>query len=146
MVVTEVPSANSGHCSAIPGAVAILWDLRRGTERARHCSPHYSANFGRPDPTSSHVWPRTTLLLGKGSGDATCPSRRNAQHMQLGSRTCPLEGSETSTQPSDLLSARTGTLSREVRDRRVPRPRWSTQDPDLQDPRNATSGGLNILQ
>jgi len=58
----------------------------------------------------------------------------------------PLEGSGASTQPSDLLSARTGTLSREVRDRRVPRPRWSTQDPDLQDPRNATLGGLNILQ
>ena len=66
--------------------------------------------------------------------------------MQLGSRTCPLEGLGTSTQPSDLLSARTGTLSMEVRDRRVPRHRWSTQDPDPQGPRNATSGGLNILQ
>ena len=28
----------------------------------------------------------------------------------------------------------------------MPRRRWSTQDPDLQDPQNATSGGLNILQ
>ena len=28
----------------------------------------------------------------------------------------------------------------------MPRHRWSTQDPDLQGPRNATSGGLNILQ
>ena len=107
---------------------------------------YYSANSGRPDSTSSHVWPRTTLLLGKGSGDATCPSRRDAQHLQLVSRTCPFEGSGTSTQPSDLLGARIGTLSREVRDRRVPRYRWSTQDPDLQGPRKATSGGLNIPQ
>ena len=75
VAVTGVPSANSGHCSAIPVAVAALWDLRRGTRRARHSSRHYSANSGCPDSTSSHVWPRTHLLLGKGSGDATCPPR-----------------------------------------------------------------------
>jgi hypothetical protein len=95
---------------------------------------YYSANSGRPDSTSSHVWPRTTLLLGKGSGDATCPSERDAQHTQPESRTSPLEGSGTSTRPSDLLGARTSTLSRGVRDRRVPRHRWSTQGPDLQGP------------
>src|SRR6185312_11089787 len=92
MVVTGIPSANSGHCSAIPGAVAILWDLRRGMERARHCSPYYSANSGRPDSTSSHVWPRAHLLLGRRFGVATGPSKRDAHHSQPESRTSPLEG------------------------------------------------------
>ena len=80
VAVTGVPSANSGHCSAIPDAVAALWDLRRGTRRARHCSRYYSANSGSPDTTSPHVWPRAHLLLGKGSGVATRPSKRDAQH------------------------------------------------------------------
>ena len=31
VAVTGVPSANSGHCSAIPDAVAALWNLRRRT-------------------------------------------------------------------------------------------------------------------
>jgi hypothetical protein len=106
-----------------PRRCGALWDLRRGTQRARHYSPHYSTNSGRPDSTSSHVWPRTHLLLRKGSGDAACPSKRDAQHTQPESRTSPLEGFGTSTQPSDLLSARTSTLSRGVRDRRVPRHR-----------------------
>ena len=35
VAVTGVPSANSGHCSAIPDAVATLWDLRRGTRCAQ---------------------------------------------------------------------------------------------------------------
>ena len=78
--VTRVPSANSGHCSAIPDAVAALWNLRRGTRRARHSSRYYSTNSGCPDSTSPHVWPRAGPLLGKGSGFATCPSRRDAQH------------------------------------------------------------------
>ena len=44
--------------------------------------PYYSTNSGRPDSTSSHVWSRTRLLLRKGSGDATYPSKRDAQHTQ----------------------------------------------------------------
>ena len=92
MAVTGVPSANSGHCSAIPGAVEILWDLQRGMERARHCSPYYSANSSHPDSTSSHVWPRAHLLLGRRSGVATGPSKRDAHHSQPESRTSPLEG------------------------------------------------------
>ena len=44
--VTGVPSANFDYCSAIPDAVATLWDLRRGTRRARHCSRYYSAYSG----------------------------------------------------------------------------------------------------
>ena len=103
MAATGVPSADFGHCSAIPDAVAALWNLRRGTRRAQHSPRYYSANSGRPDSTSSHVWPRTHLLLGKGSGDATCPSKRDTQHMQLESRTSPLEGSGTSTCLPDLL-------------------------------------------
>ena len=58
VVVTGVPSANSGHCSAIPDAVAALWNLRRGTRQARHCSHYYSANSSCPDSTSPHVRPR----------------------------------------------------------------------------------------
>jgi hypothetical protein len=54
----------------------------------------------------------------------------------------PLEGFGTSTQPSDLLSAHVNTLSRGVRDHHVPRYRWSTQDPDLQGPRNAITPHL----
>ena len=56
--------------------------------------------------------PGPATCLGRGSDDATCPSRRDAQHTQPESQTSPLEGSGTSTQPSDPLSARTGTLSR----------------------------------
>ena len=112
VAVTGVPSANSGHCSAIPGAVAILWELRRGTERARHYSPYYSANSGRPDSTSSHVRPRAHLLLGRRSGVATSPSERDAHHSQPGARTSPLEGSGTSTCLPDLLSVHVSTPSR----------------------------------
>jgi len=54
--------------------------------------PYYSANSGRSDSISSHAWSRAHLLLGKGSGDATCLSRRDAQHMQMGSRACPSRG------------------------------------------------------
>ena len=80
VAVTGVPSANSGHCSAIPDVVAALWNLRRGTRQARHCSRYYSANSGCPDSTSSHVWSRTRPLIGKGSGVATSPSKRDAHH------------------------------------------------------------------
>src|SRR6185503_4485905 len=80
VAVTGVPSANSGHCSAIPDAVAALWNLRRRTRRTRHSSHYYSANSGCPDSTSPRVWPRTRPLLEKGSGVATCPPKRDAQH------------------------------------------------------------------
>src|SRR6185437_8970841 len=35
--VIGVPSADSGHLSAIPDAVAAPRDLRRGTRQARYC-------------------------------------------------------------------------------------------------------------
>ena len=142
MAVTGVPSANSGHCSAIPDAVAALWSLRRGTRRARHCSHCYSAKPGCLDSTSSHVRPRTRLLLGEGSGVATRPLEEGCPALAAGGPDLPLEESGTSTRPSDHLSAHAGTLSRGVRDRHVPRYHWSTQDPDLQDPRNATTPHL----
>ena len=91
--VTGVPSADSGHRSAIPDAVAALWDLRRGTRQARHCSRYYAA-----EPTI-----RIRLPLGKGSGDVTCPSKRGAQHAWTEPRISPLEESGTSTRPPDLL-------------------------------------------
>ena len=80
VAVTGVPSTNSGHCTAIPDAVAILWDLRCGTRHARHCSRYYSVNSSYPDSTSPHVWLWTRPLLGKGSGVATSPSKRDAHH------------------------------------------------------------------
>ena len=91
--VTGVPSADSGHRSAIPDAVAGLWDLRRGTRQARHCSRHYAAD-------TDHSYPPPT---GEGSGDATCPSKRGAQHAWTEPRISPLEESGTSTRPPDLL-------------------------------------------
>ena len=106
VAVTGVPSANSGHCSAIPDAVAALWNLRRATRRARHCSRRCSANSGCPDSTSPHVWPRAHPLLGKGSGVATCPPKRDARRQQPETRTSPLEGSGNSVWLPDLLSAR----------------------------------------
>ena len=48
--VTGVPSADSGHRSAIPDAIAGLWNLRRGTRQARHCSRYYAADTDHPDP------------------------------------------------------------------------------------------------
>jgi len=48
--VTGVPSADSGHRSAILDAIAALWDLRCGTRQARHCSRYFSAYTDRPDP------------------------------------------------------------------------------------------------
>ena len=47
--VTGVPSADSGHRSAIPDVVAALWDLRRGTRQARYCSRYCFAYTDRPD-------------------------------------------------------------------------------------------------
>ena len=56
--VTGVPSADSGHHSAIPDAVAAPWDLRRGTRQARYCSR-------RPSGPASH--------RKGGFGDVMCP-------------------------------------------------------------------------
>ena len=47
--MTGVPSADSGHHSAIPDAVAAPWDLQRGTRQARHCSHYCSADSDHPD-------------------------------------------------------------------------------------------------
>src|SRR6185436_18224636 len=55
--VTGVPSADFGHRSTIPKAVAILWDMRRKTRWARHCSRSCSADTDHPDspPTGEGV-------------------------------------------------------------------------------------------
>ena len=57
MDVTGVRSADFGHRSAIPKAVETLWDMRRKTRRARHCSRSYSADTDHPDspPTGEGV-------------------------------------------------------------------------------------------
>ena len=82
LAVTGVPSANSGHCSAIPDAVAALWEP---AARDEMCSTQLPLLFCQLrlsglHHTTPHLWPRTRPLLGKGSGVATCPSRRDAQH------------------------------------------------------------------
>ena len=77
------------------------------------------------------------------------PLKEGHTALAAGGPDLPLEGSGTSTRPSDLLSAHAGTLSRGVRDRHVPHHRWSTQDPDLQGPMEChytTSGELYTLQ
>ena len=89
MDVTGVLSADSGHRSAIPDAVAALWD-KTGSALLPITI--------MPTPTN-----RTRLSLGKGSGDVTCPSERGAQHTRTRSQTSPLEESGTSTCPPDLL-------------------------------------------
>ena len=71
--VTGVPSANSGHCSAIPDAVAALWDLRRGTRHARHSSRYYSANSCCLDSTSPHQQPRTVPCSGRDPASPRVP-------------------------------------------------------------------------
>ena len=85
-----------GRCGNTVGPAT--WDEARS---AQFC--YYSANSGRPDSTSSHVWLRAHLLLGRGSGVATSPSKRDAHHSQPESRISPLEGSGTSTCLPDLL-------------------------------------------
>src|SRR6185436_7953769 len=47
--VTGLPSADSGHHSTIPGAVAAPWDLQRGTRQARHSSRYCFADTDHPD-------------------------------------------------------------------------------------------------
>ena len=43
--VTRIPSANSGHCSTIPGTVAPLWEPAAPcTRHARHCFLHCATN------------------------------------------------------------------------------------------------------
>ena len=75
VAVTGVPSANSGHCSAIPGAVAALWVLRRGTQRARHCSRTILPTPAvRTLPHHTHG-PRPTSSLGRGTATPRAPPR-----------------------------------------------------------------------
>jgi len=58
----------------------------------------------------------------------------------------PLEGSGTSTQPSDLLGARTSTLSGGSGPAACPATAGARRALTSTAPRNATSEGLNILQ
>jgi hypothetical protein len=80
VVVTGVPSANSGHCSAIPDAVAALWEPATRDEMG---SAQLPLLFCQLRLSGLHLTTRMAPdppLLGKGSGVATCPSRRDAQH------------------------------------------------------------------
>ena len=63
MDVTGVPSADSGHHSAIPDAVAVPWDLR-----AEQDGLGTAPITVLPTPTI-----RIRLPLGEGSGTSTCP-------------------------------------------------------------------------
>jgi len=57
--VAEVSSANSGHCSAIPGTVAILW------EPAASCADVPGAAPATVLPTT-HTFPATEPSIGMG--------------------------------------------------------------------------------
>ena len=63
MDVTGVPSADSGHQSAIPDAVAVPWDLR-----AEQDGLGTAPITVLPTPNI-----RIRLPLGEGSGTSTCP-------------------------------------------------------------------------
>ena len=65
MGVTGVPSANSGHCSAIPNTVAALWNLRRGQDRLS------TAPITIPPTPVDRTPPRHTY----GPGPASCSGR-----------------------------------------------------------------------
>ena len=122
MDVTGDPSAGSGHRSAIPVAVATLWDIRRGT-RQLGTAPVTVL----PTPTI-----RTRLPLGKGSGDVTCPSGRGARRARTESpgppsvhaRT-PARGSGGTAHPATATTGACRTLIRGAH-RMPPRRIWKT--------------------
>ena len=67
VAVTGVLSTNSGHCSAIPGAVAPRGNLRHGARHAQRCTSHCAAN--------SPSFPRTFLSAEPSNGMATTLGR-----------------------------------------------------------------------
>jgi len=80
VAVTGVPSANFGHCSAIPDAMVALWEPATRDETCSAQLPLLFCQLRLSGLHSPHLWPRTGPLLGKGSSVATCPSRRDAHH------------------------------------------------------------------
>ena len=80
VAVTEVPSANSGHCSAIPDAVAAQWDLRRGTRRARHCSCTILPTPAVRTPPHRTYGPGTASCLGRGPATPRDPQEGRIAH------------------------------------------------------------------
>ena len=80
MDVTGVPSADPGHRSATPVAVATLWGIQRGTRQVGAAPVTVL-----PTPTI-----RTHLPLGKGPNDVMRPSGRGAHHTRSESRTSSL--------------------------------------------------------
>ena len=84
------------------GLMLLSATARQGAEQPDPCCP---------GSTSPDQRPRTRPLLGEGSGAATCPPRRDAQHQRPEARTSP-GGSGTSTCLPDPLSARASTPPR----------------------------------
>ena len=71
VAVTGVPSTNSGHCSAIPDAVATLWEP---ATRYKTCSAQFPSLFCQPccpDPPPAREGVRCRHVP---------PPRRDAQH------------------------------------------------------------------
>src|SRR6185312_9853849 len=88
--VTRVPSADSGHRSAIPDAVAALWDLRQGTRQACHCSRYYSAYTDRPDPPPTGEGVRRRhVSFREGRSARTDGVPRASPFKESGTSACP---------------------------------------------------------
>ena len=133
MDVTGAPSADPGHRSATPVAVATLWGIQRGTRQVGAAPVTVL-----PTPTI-----RTHLPLGKGSDDVTCPSERGPQHARARPQTSPLWGPGLPRAPGpSSVHARTPTRGsgtvprhyyrRDTAGRPAPSPRDQGQNPGRQ--------------
>ena len=97
VAVTRVPSANSGHCSAIPDAVAALWEP---ATRVETCSAQFLLLFCQLRLTELHL---TTPMAPdpppawEGVRCRHVPLKEGRSAIAAGVPDLPLEGSEIST-------------------------------------------------
>ena len=121
MDVTGVSSAGFSHRSTIPDVVAALWDLRRRTRQAWHCSRYYSAYTDRPDPPPAGEGVRRRHVSFREGRSAHTDGVRDL-HVSPGP---PSVHARTPTRGS-------GAVARYHY-------RWCMQDPSPQGPLNATT-------
>ena len=75
--VTGIPSANSGHCSAIPGTVAPLWEPAAPcTRRAPHYSHRCAAYFYTFPTVEPTIGTSAILERGPSLDQSKTPDRR----------------------------------------------------------------------
>ena len=112
VAVTGVPSANSGHCSAIPDVVAALWE--RAT-RDETCSAQLPLLFCQLRLSGLHLTTRMAPDPPPAREGVRCrhvPREEGCPTLAAGGLDLPLEGSGTSTSLPDLLSAYASAPSR----------------------------------